>query len=157
MIYSDGACLGNPGPGGYGVVLLYKGHRRELSGGFRRTTNNRMELLAVIEGLRALKGRCGVVVHSDSVYVVKAMTQRWPQTWRAKGWRLASKKPASNVDLWIALLALTEEHDVAFKWVPGHAGVRENERADVLATTAAREDATRIDEGYEQAPGVAEV
>ena len=149
-IYSDGACTGNPGPGGYGTVLLYGGHRRELSGGYRLTTNNRMELMGAIAGLRALKEPCTVTLRSDSIYVVKAMQQKWPQRWRSNGWKLDKRRPAQNADLWIELLALCETHAVTFEWVRGHSGNTENDRADALAVAAARSPDLDVDEGYER-------
>jgi ribonuclease HI len=148
-IYADGACLGNPGPGGFGVVLLFGAHRRELSGGYRRTTNNRMELLGAVRGLEALKEPCTVTLHSDSIYVIKAMRERWPQGWAAKGWRKADKKPVANQDLWEQMLALAEGHAVTWKWVKGHAGDRENERCDALANAAARGADLAVDAAYE--------
>ena len=150
IIYTDGACIGNPGPGGYGVVLNYAGHRRELSGGFRLTTNNRMELMAAIRGLEALKEPCSVSLFSDSLYVVKAMLEGWAARWRADGWRLKSKQPAINPDLWQRLLDLCETHDVSFQWVRGHAGNTENERCDELANEAARSEDLPPDEPYER-------
>lgn len=137
-IYTDGACRGNPGPGGYGVVLLSGGRRKELSGGFRKTTNNRMELLACIEGLRSLKRPCTVVLTSDSKYVVEAMNKGWARRWRAGGWKLSPSKPAKNADLWKQLLDLCGSHQVSFKWVQGHNGHPENECCDVLAVAAAQ-------------------
>lgn len=148
-IYSDGACRGNPGPGGYGVVLLYGEHRKELAGGFRRTTNNRMELLAAIVGLEALKEPCDVTLISDSEYVVNAMTQGWPVRWRMNGWRRGKQGPALNPDLWERLLKLCEKHKVEFEWVRGHAGDKENERCDWLATQAADAPGLSIDSIYE--------
>jgi len=136
QIYTDGACKGNPGPGGYGVVLLRAEHRKELSGGFRKTTNNRMELLACIEGLRSLKRPSVVVLTSDSKYVVNAMVKGWAKKWCARGWKLSPSKPAKNPDLWSQLLALCEEHDVRFEWVKGHSAHPENERCDTLAVEA---------------------
>lgn len=153
-IYSDGACIGNPGPGGYGVILQYNHHRREKAEGFRLTTNNRMELLGVIVGLRALSEPCDVHVITDSEYVVKAMQQGWPTRWRARGWKTSDKKQAKNIDLWTELLALCEEHEVSFEWVRGHQGHPENERCDVLANTAASTDALAIDAGYEASKSV---
>lgn len=149
-IYTDGACLGNPGPGGYGVVLLYNGHRRELSGGFRLTTNNRMEMMAAIVGLESLKFRCRVSLISDSEYVVNAINQGWARRWRANNWLRTKKDRAVNPDLWARLLDLCEAHDVTFSWVRGHAGNRENERCDRLAVAAAHNPDLPIDEGYEK-------
>ena len=133
-LYSDGACSGNPGPGGWGCILRYKQHDREMSGGAPDTTNNRMELTAVIEGLRALKEPCEVEVVSDSKYIVDAVTKGWARSWRASGWKKADKKPALNTDLWEHLLALLDTHKVTFRWIRGHSGHPENERCDALAT-----------------------
>lgn len=149
IIYTDGACLGNPGPGGYGVVLIYGKHRKELSGGFRLTTNNRMELSAAIAGLKSLKTPCIVTLHTDSQYLVNAMTKGWALKWREQGWMRTKKDRAQNPDLWEQMLALCSRHDVSFKWVRGHAGDMENERCDTLATTAARRNDLPPDEGYE--------
>ena len=135
VIYTDGACSGNPGPGGWGSVLLYNGHRRELSGGERATTNNRMEMTAVIEALAALKRSCPVVIHTDSTYVMKGMTE-WMANWKRRGWKTADRKPVKNVDLWQKLDAALARHDVEWRWVRGHSGVPENERADELARMA---------------------
>lgn len=148
-IYTDGACHGNPGPGGYGVVLLYGGHRKELSGGFRRTTNNRMEILAAIVALNALKERSKVTLHSDSAILVKGIEQGWAKRWKANGWRRNKTDKALNVDLWDELLNLCELHDIEFQWVRGHAGNTENERCDQLATAAADSPDLPVDEGYE--------
>lgn len=150
VIYTDGACSGNPGPGGYGVVLLYNGHRKELSGGFRRTTNNRMELLGAIEGLRALKDKCSVKLHTDSQYVVNAIEKGWAAKWRANGWMRNKKEKAVNPDLWEQLLALCQQHKVEFVWVRGHSGNRENERCDQLAVAAAQQPNLPADEVYER-------
>ncbi len=149
VIYTDGACLHNPGPGGYGVVLLYDTHRKELSRGFRRTTNNRMELLAAIAGLEALKRPCQVTLCSDSQYLVNAIEKKWAVRWRANGWRRNKKERAVNPDLWERLLKSCELHQVTFKWVRGHAGNKENERCDELATGAAQGEDLSVDEGYE--------
>jgi ribonuclease HI len=154
VIYADGACIGNPGPGGYGVVLLYGEHRRELSGGFRRTTNNRMEILAVIVGLRALKQTCSVTVHSDSEYVVNSMSRGWARRWQENGWMRTKKERAVNPDLWDELLELCDKHEVKFVWVKGHAGNRENERCDQLAQRAAQRKDLPPDEGYERGKGM---
>ena len=132
-IFTDGACSGNPGPGGWGAVLRFAGKEKELSGGVRETTNNRMELTAVIQALSALKEPCKVRLTTDSKYVCDAINQRWVYGWRANGWRKADKKPALNVDLWEELLPLLETHEVEFLWVKGHAGHPENERCDALA------------------------
>jgi ribonuclease HI len=134
MLYSDGACSGNPGPGGWGCILRYGKHERELSGGEEATTNNRMELTAVIEGLCALKEPCSVEVVSDSKYVVDAIEKGWARSWQLNGWKKADKKPALNTDLWERLLALLDMHSVSFKWIRGHTGHPENERCDELAT-----------------------
>ncbi len=148
VIYTDGACSGNPGPGGYGVVLLFGEHRKELSGGFRKTTNNRMELLGAIEGLRALKERCSVKLHTDSQYVVNAIEKGWAAKWRANGWMRNKTDKAVNPDLWEQLLTLCEQHKVEFVWVRGHAGNKENERCDQLAVAAAAKPNLPEDEGY---------
>ncbi len=133
-IYTDGACRGNPGHGGWGAILVYGSTQKELSGGERETTNNRMELTAVISALSALREPCEVTLTSDSKYVIDAVKQGWAVSWRARGWRKADKSPALNVDLWEKLLALLERHDVTFVWVKGHAGHPYNERCDALAT-----------------------
>jgi ribonuclease HI len=130
--FTDGACRGNPGPGGWGVVLRAGGAVKELSGGEPATTNNRMELTAAIEALRALKEICRVDVYTDSTYVRSGITE-WLPAWRARGWRTAARKPVKNQDLWMALAELAERHDVTWYWVKGHAGHPENERADELA------------------------
>lgn len=132
-IFTDGACSGNPGPGGWGVVLRFGPHEKELSGGEANTTNNRMELTAAIEGLSALKESCNVLLVTDSKYVADGITQGWAESWRKNGWRKADKKPALNPDLWEKLLDLLEKHTVNIKWVKGHAGHPENERCDQLA------------------------
>lgn len=132
-IFSDGACSGNPGPGGYGVIIRCEGREKELSGGEARTTNNRMELMGVITGLEALKQPCNVVLQTDSKYVVDAVTKGWAEGWRKRGWIKSDKKPALNSDLWERLLGLLEIHDVTFTWIKGHAGHEENERCDRLA------------------------
>lgn len=132
-IYTDGACSGNPGKGGWGAVLKYGTAVRELSGGEAETTNNRMELTAVIKALEALKEPCDVTLTSDSKYVIDAIQKRWVYSWKNNGWRKADKKPALNVDLWEQLLALLDKHTVTFVWVKGHAGHPENERCDQLA------------------------
>ena len=132
-IFTDGACSGNPGPGGYGVVLRYGKAEKELSGGDSSTTNNRMELLGVITGLEALKEPCQVTLTTDSKYVVDSITKGWVYNWKRNNWIKSDKKPALNVDLWERLLPLLEKHKVTFNWVKGHAGHPENERCDRLA------------------------
>ncbi|MCI5910880.1 MAG: ribonuclease HI [Oscillospiraceae bacterium] len=136
FLFSDGACSGNPGPGGYGVILRYKDTEKEFSGGEPETTNNRMELMGVITGLSALKEPCEVLVTTDSKYVVDSITKGWVYSWQKKGWVKSDKKPALNVDLWKQLLPLLEIHKVTFNWVKGHAGHPENERCDALAVEA---------------------
>jgi len=133
QIYTDGACSGNPGPGGYGVVMTYGNHRKELSGGESQTTNNRMEIMGVIVGLESLNQPCKVDLYSDSRYVVDAIEKGWVTRWRQNNWMRNKKDPALNVDLWERLLPLLEKHDVTFHWVKGHAGHPENERCDELA------------------------
>jgi ribonuclease HI len=138
IAYTDGCCLGNPGPGGYGVVLMSGGNRKEVSGGFRHTTNNRMEILAAIMALEVLKEPCRVKLHSDSQYVIKAMTEGWAEKWKSRGWRTASNAAAANPDLWERMLRARIRHRVEWKWVKGHSGVVENERCDQLANAAAK-------------------
>lgn len=149
-IYTDGACIGNPGPGGYGTVLLYNGNRQELSGGYRRTTNNRMEIMAVLAGLRSLEEPSRVTLYSDSRYVVDAMAKGWARSWRDKGWRKRDKAPALNPDLWAEMLDLSDRHQVEFRWVKGHSGDPENERCDELAVAAASGTELARDEVYER-------
>ena len=136
IIYTDGACSGNPGPGGYGIILQYGEHRKELSEGFAETTNNRMELLAVITALEALKTSCAVDLYSDSKYVIDAVQKGWAVKWRSKNWMRTPKEPAKNPDLWERLLGLLEQHDVTFHWVKGHASNENNNRCDELAVAA---------------------
>ena len=135
-LFTDGACSGNPGPGGWGAVLRYNGVEKEISGGEVETTNNRMELTAVIRGLSALKEPCFVTLTSDSKYVLDALIKGWVYNWKKNGWKKADKKPALNVGLWEELLALLEIHNVEFNWVHGHQGHPENERCDALAVAA---------------------
>jgi len=134
-IFTDGACSGNPGPGGYGAILRYGEHIKELSGGEEQTTNNRMELTAVITALEALKEPCFVTLTTDSKYVVDGVEKGWAKSWRENGWKKKDKKPALNPDLWGKLLDLLEIHEVKFNWVKGHAGHPENERCDELAVS----------------------
>jgi ribonuclease HI len=136
-IYTDGACLGNPGPGGYAAVLLYGNHRKELSGGYRRTTNNRMEIMAAIVGLKALRCRCVVQLYTDSKYLQESISLGWAKRWQVKGWK-KKQRTRVNWDLWELLLAACAQHDVTFLWVRGHAGDTENERCDVLSVQAAQ-------------------
>jgi len=151
-IYTDGSCLGNPGPGGYGVVLLSGERRKELSGGYRLTTNNRMEILAAIKGLEALKNPCSVTLFSDSQYLVNAISKGWARRWQANGWKRNAREKALNPDLWEELLRLCSRHDVTFIWVRGHANNTENERCDILSKEAAGGRDLKPDPGY--APGV---
>ena len=137
-IYTDGACLGNPGPGGYAAVILDGQNRHEISGGFRLTTNNRMELLAAIKALQSLKKPGRVELYSDSQYLVRNYNEGSVKRWKAKGWMRDRKNPAKNKDLWKEILRLTEVHDITFHWVEGHAGDKENERCDFLSAAAAR-------------------
>lgn len=134
-IFTDGACSGNPGAGGYGVILRYGTHEKELSGGSSDTTNNRMELTGVIVGLSALKEPCKVILTTDSKYVVDSVTKKWVYNWQKKNWIRSKNEPVPNTDLWKQLLPLLEKHDVTFNWVKGHAGHPENERCDSLAVT----------------------
>ncbi|KAB7702077.1 ribonuclease HI [Plesiomonas shigelloides] len=146
-LFTDGSCLGNPGPGGYGIVLRYRQHEKQLSGGFRLTTNNRMELLAAIVGLETLKEPCHVDLTTDSQYVRQGITS-WIHNWKKRGWKTASKQPVKNADLWQRLDLAAARHDVAWHWVKGHAGHRENELCDQLARSAA-ENPTQDDIGYQ--------
>ena len=148
-IYTDGGCSPNPGPGGYGVVLIYQEQRREISGGYRNTTNNRMELTAAIRGLQALKEPCNVTLFSDSQYVVNGITKGWARRWKSRGWIKSDKSPAENVDLWEDLLSLCEKHTVQFEWIRGHNGHAENECCDRLAGTALRRKDLPPDLTYE--------
>ncbi len=147
-IYTDGACSGNPGAGGYGVVLLYKKNRKELSQGYKLTTNNRMEMLAVIKSLEALKEPCNVTLYSDSKYVIDAVTKGWVTKWKKNNWKRNKTDMASNVDLWISMLELLDKHNVNFIWVKGHADNVENERCDFLAREAITNGNLLEDENY---------
>lgn len=158
-IFTDGAARGNPGPGGYGAVMRFvdrngRVHEKELSGGFERTTNNRMELLGVIVALEALKTPCDITLYSDSQYVVNAFNQHWVDGWLKRGWKNAQKQPVKNVDLWKRLLEAKKPHTMEFVWVKGHAGHPENERCDELATAAADGEGRAVDEGFERAGGL---
>ena len=150
-IYTDGGCLVNPGPGGYGVVLTTAAKRSELSGGFRRTTNNRMELMACIVGLEAVDADGTVAIYTDSKYLANGITKGWAKRWRAMQWERAGE-PIPNADLWQRLLALCERRAVSFEWLRGHAGQRENERCHVLAAEALRRKGLPADPGYKAAP-----
>ena len=146
-LYTDGSCLGNPGPGGYGALLIYKEHRKELSQGYRLTTNNRMELMAAIAGLQALQESCNVKLTTDSQYVRQGITQ-WIENWKRRGWLTARKKKKKNVDLWQILDKEVQRHKVEWHWVKGHSGHPENERCDVLARSAAESQDLQEDTGY---------
>jgi len=136
VIYTDGACSGNPGPGGYGAVIIFNQHKKEISGGERQTTNNRMEMMGAIAALEALKEPCKVKLYSDSRYVVDAIDKGWVIKWQANGWRRNKRDPALNVDLWLRMLAALDKHDAKFLWLKGHSGHPENERCDLLARAA---------------------
>ncbi|MEA2102266.1 MAG: ribonuclease HI [Thermodesulfobacteriota bacterium] len=151
VIYTDGSCRGNPGPGGYGAVIMDKGNRSEISEGYRLTTNNRMEMLACIKALKALKTPSDIILHSDSRYVVNGIVKGWAKKWRAKGWMRNKNDAAENADMWEQLLDACERHRVEFVWVKGHAGHDLNERCDELATSAA--DMTDLKEDYAYARG----
>jgi ribonuclease HI len=145
-IFTDGSCLGNPGPGGYGAILRYRGNEKLFSAGYRLTTNNRMELMAAIVALEALKEQCIVILSTDSQYVRQGITQ-WIHNWKKRGWKTAEKKPVKNVDLWQRLDSALGQHQIRWEWVKGHAGHPENERCDELARAAAMSP-TRDDVGY---------
>lgn len=149
VMFTDGSANANSGEGGYGVILKYKESVKELSGGFRKTTNNRMEIIACIEGLRALKKKSDVVVFSDSQYVVNSISKGWAKKWQAQNWMRNDKERAENPDLWAQLLELCNQHNVEFQWVKGHNGTKENERCDQLALEAAQKRNLPADEGFE--------
>ncbi|HEY7157599.1 MAG TPA: ribonuclease HI [Gemmataceae bacterium] len=149
-VYTDGACIGNPGPGGYAAILISGKKRKEIVGGYRLTTNNRMEILAAVLALEALKWSSRVTVHRDSRYLVDAVTKGWAERWRDNGWKRNAKEEAVNADLWERLLILCEKHEVEFVWVQGHAGHPENERCDLLSVAAARAEGLPADIGYEE-------
>jgi len=152
-VFTDGSCLGNPGPGGWACVLKWNGHRKELSGGFSRTTNNRMEIYAVLMALASLKRACVVELHTDSRYLADAVQKRWLAKWQKNGWKTADKKPVKNRDLWERLAALLAEHQVSFCWVKAHNGTPDNERCDELAKAAAGRRGQPPDTGYESGMG----
>ena len=148
-VYTDGACKGNPGPGGYCAVMVHGEKRKELVGGYRLTTNNRMEMMAAIAALEALRGRCKVTVWTDSKYLCDSVELGWAKRWRSKGWVVKSGDKAANPDLWQRLLDLCETHDVKFKWLKGHAGHEENETCDRLSVAACTGDDLEVDEPFE--------
>ena len=149
-IYTDGACLGNPGPGGYAAILVSGEHRKEIYAGYRRTTNNRMELMGAVVGLEALKNRSSVTLISDSKYVIDSLRQGWAVKWRANNWKRNKKERAENTDLWERLLNAIERHECSYEWVKGHAGHDENERADELSVMAAQSSDLLVDEVFER-------
>lgn len=149
IIYTDGACTGNPGKGGYGAVIIDGDRREELAGGYKLTTNNRMEMMGAIAALESLKSNSKVKLHSDSKYIVDAVIKGWAKKWQANGWRRNAKEMAKNPDLWQELLDLCKIHDVEFIWVKAHAGIVENERCDRLAVDAAHGRDLIVDEGYQ--------
>ena len=151
-LYTDGACSGNPGPGGCAAILVHGPHRKEITRGFRRTTNNRMELLAVLLGLRALKDPCIVNIHTDSRYVMDAIEEGWLQRWKTNGWRTTARKPVKNADLWKDLDAELAPHETRFHWIKGHSGHPENTRCDTLAVAASKAPALEIDSAFEAEP-----
>ena len=151
-IYTDGACLGNPGRGGYAALIIANGQRRELKGGFKDTTNNRMEMMAAIVALEMLGEKCRVELHSDSSYLVNAMTKGWAKRWQKMGWQRNKNEAARNPDLWERLLKACERHQVTFCWVRGHDNSSENIRCDELANGAARSASLVRDEGYRRPP-----
>lgn len=153
-IYTDGACSGNPGPGGYGCVLRYNKNRRELSGGFRKTTNNRMEIIAAVKGLESLKYPCRIELYSDSKYLVNAIEKGWAKRWKANNWMRTKTEEAKNPDLWEKMLDLCSIHQIKFIWVKGHASNEENNRCDELAVEATSGSDLPIDAGYEDEPKV---
>lgn len=138
IVYTDGACSGNPGPGGWGAILIWNGKEKELSGGEAHTTNNRMEMQAVIEALNALNKPCRVKIHSDSGLIINAMTQGWIENWQKKGWKKADKKPVENKELWEQMLSAMEKHQVEWIKVKGHSGIELNERVDQLAVAESK-------------------
>jgi ribonuclease HI len=154
IIYTDGACSGNPGPGGYGCVLRHNKNRRELSGGFRKTTNNRMEIIAAVKGLESLKYPCRIKLYSDSKYLVNAIEKGWAKRWKANNWMRTKTEQAKNPDLWEKMLNLCKIHQIKFIWVKGHASNEENNRCDELAVEATTGSELPIDAGYEDEPKV---
>ncbi len=153
IIHTDGGCKGTPGKGGYGVVMVAGKHRKELSAGYRMTTNNRMELRAAIAGLEALREPCEVVLYSDSKYVVDAVSKNLISGWQKRGWKKADKQPVKNQDLWLELIAAMEPHKIEWRWLKGHAGHIENERCDELANLAMAGGKLADDSGFQPARG----
>lgn len=149
QLFTDGSCLGNPGPGGYGALLTYNGHKKEMSQGYKNTTNNRMELLAVIKGLSALSQPCTVDITTDSNYVKDGIT-KWIKNWKKNGWKTAAKQPVKNVDLWKQLDDAVQQHKIEWHWVKGHSGHPENELVDDLARAAAESSDLLDDTGFQQ-------
>jgi ribonuclease HI len=148
IIHTDGACKGNPGPGAYGAVLVCGKHRKEISAGYRLTTNNRMELRAAIKALEMLSEPCEVELHSDSKYLVQAVSEKWLDGWQRRGWVTSNKQPVKNRDLWQELIAAMAPHKIHWRWVKGHAGHKENERCDQLANEAVAAGGVEVDDGF---------
>ena len=148
-IYTDGGALGNPGKGGYGAILVYGDHRKEISGGYQHTTNNRMEMMACIKALEMLKEPCEVTIYSDSKYLVDSVTKGWAKRWQANNWKRNKKDKAENIDLWEILLKLLDKHKVTLNWVKGHSGHPENERCDEMVKEAATQENLQEDTGYQ--------
>jgi len=148
-IYTDGGALGNPGKGGYGAILVYGEHRKEVSGGYQHTTNNRMEMMACIKALELLKEPCDVTIYSDSKYLVDSITKGWARRWQANNWKRNKKDKAENIDLWEVLLEQLDKHQVVFQWVKGHSGHPENERCDEMVKEAAAQENLPEDTGYQ--------
>ncbi len=148
IIYTDGSSRGNPGPGGYGTLMIYQDHRKELSGGFAKTTNNRMEILAALTGIESLLEPCQITVYSDSKYVIDTMDKGWIHGWKKKGWSRGPNKPLKNADLWQRMAEAIHGHQISWKWVKGHSGQPENERCDQLATEAADLRGNPKDSGF---------
>lgn len=147
-IYTDGSSRGNPGPGGFGTLLVYQGQHKELSGGYAKTTNNRMEIMAALAGIEALSEPCQITLYSDSRYLVDAMSKGWLHGWKKKGWSRGPNKPLKNVDLWKRMAEAVRDHKISWQWVKGHAGHPENERCDELATSAADRRGNPSDSGF---------
>jgi len=153
-IWTDGACVVNPGPGGYGIVFKYKGQKWEKAGGFRLTTNNRMEIMGALVALETLPEKCKVIIYSDSQYLVNSVTKGWIKRWKAKNWNKKHNKKVPNADLWERILQLLDQHDIELRWIKGHDSTIENERCDQLAESASRKPNLPIDEGYTGMEGI---